>query len=243
MALVHDGPAPYAPPASVLEVIDRYRDRGLPTPISTEVLARVGISQSLTSRVLQSLKLLDLVDDDGNPTDALEAYRRAASEVLSAALDQIVRAAYAPVFVYADPSTDPPARVRDAFRGFQPQGQQDRMLTLFYGLCEAAGIIDEAPKRASAPTRPRGAAKARSTPARSRKDTPTSPSTALGDGDLAEQYNLEPAVQGLVRQLALIGPKWTRDRRDQFMKVWEITVDFAYPVHEAQPAHGRGDSE
>ena len=39
--------APYAPPATVLYVVNALRDRGLTTPITGDVLLRVGISDSL----------------------------------------------------------------------------------------------------------------------------------------------------------------------------------------------------
>jgi hypothetical protein len=45
----------------------------------------------------------------------------------------------------------------DAFRTYQPIGQQERMVLLFQGLCRAAGIIPEkvsAPPRAPVPIAP-----------------------------------------------------------------------------------------
>lgn len=34
--------------------------------------------------------------------------------------------------------------LRDAFRGYEPSGEQGRMVMLFLGLCEAAGIVKSA---------------------------------------------------------------------------------------------------
>ena len=53
----------------------------------------------------------------------------------------------------------------DAFRTYQPIGQQERMVLLFQGLCTAAGMI---PEKVSAPARARTNRPARA-PARQRR--------------------------------------------------------------------------
>ena len=72
MAVTADRPAPYAPIKAILGIIDRYRNRGMASPISADVLARAGISDSLISRTLQALVTLDLIneDDDARRIDA-----------------------------------------------------------------------------------------------------------------------------------------------------------------------------
>src|SRR4030081_533149 len=77
MPVTANKPAPYAPGGTILEVIDRRRNRGLPTPITAEVLGRAGIAPTLIPRVMQSLQGLDLIDADGQPTIALENIRLA----------------------------------------------------------------------------------------------------------------------------------------------------------------------
>src|SRR5476649_805149 len=72
MAVTADKPVPYAPTSAILEVMDRYRNRGLQSPIDAEVLGRIGISDSLIPRTLQALRTLDLVDEDGKPSATFE---------------------------------------------------------------------------------------------------------------------------------------------------------------------------
>lgn len=237
MPIKPEGKAPYGPVTTVLQVLERYRERGLQTPFTTEVLARAGVSESLTRRTLQTLKLLELVDDDGNPASALEDYSRASTEDARTRLAQVVREVYAPVFAFADPAVDPLDRIRDAFRGFEPRGQQERMVALFIGLCEHVGL---APETSKGPTAPRPARP------RSQKPAAAAPSGRSGKGskpDAARQAGTLPdAVEGMVRELASIGPTWTRARRDEFMTVWNAVIAFSYPAHEHEHEHEPGAS-
>jgi Family of unknown function (DUF5343) len=233
MPLQHDGPAPYGPPRPVLQVIERFRDRGLQTPLTTEVLAKAGVTESLVNRTLQTLKLLDLIEDDGNPSEALRDYAKAPEDEAKARFAEMVRGTYAPIFSFVDPASDPPGRIRDAFRSYEPRGQQDRMVILFLGLCEYAGIISEVPKRTPGPKPVRaGSSKPRTTtPQRTRSGVKPPPADR---NEVQVPDQLPDAVKGIVRELAVIGPTWTKDRRDAFMKVWEAVVDFSYPVREPE---------
>ena len=55
-------------------------------------------------------------------------------------MQALLRAAYRPIFAFVDPATASHDEIRDAFRGFTPVGQQQRMVTLFLGLCAYAGL-------------------------------------------------------------------------------------------------------
>lgn len=234
MALGKDGgPAPYPPVKPIIALIERYRDRGLPTPITQEILIRSQVvSESLAPRTYQALKLLDLMDEQGQPTTALKELGTAPGPEFKERLAALVRGAYAPIFSLADPTKDPPEAIRDAFRGYEPRGQLDRMISLFYGLCEYAGIA-EAPKRtparpaSSAPNGNRQAARVRATdsdvePVRESAARVTAPLAVPG---------LPAPLQGLLYDLAKIGPTWTEARRDQFLAVFTAVLDYSFPVH------------
>jgi hypothetical protein len=156
MPIQADKIAPYAPGAAVSAVLDFDRKRGLPTPVTVETIERVGISASLAPRTHQTLRLLDLLDDEGMPTPAMVGLRKASSDDYPARLVDVLHAAYAEVFKYVDPAEDDVERVRDAFRHFTPVGMQERMVTLFLHLCAAAGIIPEAPRRRGRPPKIEG---------------------------------------------------------------------------------------
>jgi Family of unknown function (DUF5343) len=234
MAVTADKPAPYAPAKPILEIIQRYRQRGLVFPVTPEVLGRAGTPESLIPRTMQALQTLDLFKESGNPTETLEGLRLAPEAEFKQRLGDWLKAAYADVFAFVDPATDDEVRIRDAFRNYQPIGQQPRMVTLFQGLCSAAGLIPEkartprapAPPRATrpyaAPVRPNNGAK---TPAS--KTVHTKPATGL-----------PPALLGLLESLPADG--WTEAERKKFIEAFGYVLDFVIPIVKDPPKTQNG---
>jgi hypothetical protein len=223
MPVTAENPGPYAPATAVLDILTRYRSRGLTTPITTEVLERAGISPSLSPRTLYALQVLDLIENDGTPTQTLEGLRLAPESEYQQRLADWLRATYAEVFQFVDPAHDDETRIRDAFRNYRPHGQQNRMVTLFTGLCSAAGLMPEKPQAAarSSTPRPRPQARRPATTRASVKPSASSPAGAPG--------RLPPALAGLLATLPPDG-KWTKDRRDKFVETFKIVLDYDIAV-------------
>lgn len=244
MAIHHDGPAPYGPPASVIEVLEAYRNRGLPTPITTEVLARVGVSDALSNRVFNSLRLLDLTDEEGHPTDILAALKLARGEdEYKERLGEWLRGAYADVLQFADPAVDTVEKVTEAFRGLTPDGQRSRMVTLMLGLFRYAGLIEgDVPRAKTVPRKPpRQRARASTTqrwvePVQTRgflddireRINGSEPASAVA---VTPASGLHPGLVGLIQQIPRDGG-WTKRRRDEFLRAFEAVLDFSVPVNE-----------
>lgn len=226
MPVTQDKAAPYAPPSAILDIVERYRNRGLPFPVNSEVLGRAGIAESLIPRTLQALQTLDLIKDTGNPTETLEGIRLAPEAEYKLRLEDWLKSAYADVFAFVDPAKDDESRIRDAFRSYQPIGQQGRMVTLFQGLCAAAGIISEKP---SAPrAAPRVVARA------SLKPKPPAPTGRSGPRlrDLVAKppSALPSPIAGLLEKLPPEGEGWTAAERGKFLATFEVVLDFSVPV-------------
>jgi hypothetical protein len=156
MAMRVDGPAGYAPTKTVVQILDRMRATGLPTPLTLDSLVRIGVSKSLAPRTLQTLRLLDLVDEQGSATEALEDLRRAPNAEFKSKLVALLKSVYSDVFAILEPSGASYEQVQDAFRGFTPAGQRDRMVTLFLGLLQYAeygGDLPTAPRGVNAAVR------------------------------------------------------------------------------------------
>lgn len=217
MPVTQENPGPYASPSAVLEVIRRFRDRGMQTPFTREVLSRAGIAESLQTRTLYALQVLDLIDDEGTPTEVLTGLANAGDDKFQEGLANWLRAAYAEVFRYADPATDDAARVRDAFRGYNPRAQQERMVTLFLTLCQEASIY----------TPPQGNA-VRERPTRRRRPTPTV-QRRQGAQQQHPHHGLPQPIEGL---LASLPPsrRWSQKRRDDFVKTFEAVLDYCVEV-------------
>lgn len=241
------GPAPYAPPAAVIAVIEAYRNRGLATPFTHDVLLRLGITASLVPRVFKSLVELGLIGKDGEPTQVFEAIRRATTDEYPKRLEELVRDQYAEVFNFADPANDPPERVADAFRAFEPVGQRKRMVTLFLALCEKAGII---PQRTQKSTSANGAQRARPKLPHPNRARPVMGKTTLPEAPRGSRVHLlqgttralpsgasevPPAIAGLIASLPT-GRGWTQAKRDQFMRTFEAVLDFSIPIITAAEA-------
>lgn len=80
MAIEAEGPAPYAPAEAVIRTVEQHRNFGLPSPVTRDVIARVIDSDALAPRVMRALRLYDLVDKDGDPTQQFNELARAATD-------------------------------------------------------------------------------------------------------------------------------------------------------------------
>jgi hypothetical protein len=231
-------PAPYAPPTAILDIVGRYRSRGLPTPVNADVLARAGISESLIPRTLQALQALDLIDKDGTPTQTFEGLRLAPEAEYKERKAAWLRSSYADIFAFVDPGKDGTERIRDAFRSYQPIGQQDRMVTLFTGLCIAAGLITENPTRTAAKSpgaTPGARATVRrvlNTQIRSKAGQAAQRSAAHA---VAPDLGLPPALAGLLASLPPPDEGWVRAKRDKFVETFESVLDFCIPIVAHEP--------
>lgn len=230
-----DGTAPYAPPKTVIDLVERYRDKGLRTPFDLDVLGQAGISSGLAPRVLQALRLLDLIDSDGNPTPALESLRKASTDDFRSVLAEVVREAYADVFNFVDPAEDTTDAISDAFRSYNPPGQRGRMVTLFIGLCREAGIIDwKPPPRAGAVNGAKVPAHQRATRSR---PLPARRSSSRSRSGVPAQ------IEALLDTLPDQDEGWSRGRRDQFVAAFTAILDYTYPLREQLPPGAAGADE
>lgn len=235
MAVSSNSPGPYTAGAAVISVLRRFRDKGLAVPITADVLQRAGVSDSLIPRTLQSLQILELIDDTGQPTITLQKMRSVPEADYKATLAAWIHEVYAEVFQFADPQTDDAVRVRDAFRTFLPHGQQDRMVSLFLTLCAEAGLAPEAKKPAERkPGTRKPAATRASTGAvaapRGKKDPQQPAGRANTDNSGA---GLHPVLAALLQDIPRSGG-WTKPERDKFYVIFGTLLDHYIPiVHES----------
>jgi hypothetical protein len=146
MAVAPGGNAPYGPPGAVVAVIEQQRERGLVSPVNASTLIRIGVSESLTKRVLQALRILDFIDAEGNVTPEFADLRKVPSPEYKPRLAEMFSAAYIDVLSVVNPSGATLEAIHDACRTLEPAGQRDRMVTLFLGLLEYTEQWPDLPK-------------------------------------------------------------------------------------------------
>lgn len=231
MAVTTDRSGPYTSPKVIIDLVERHRERGIPSPVDADTLARAGVSESLIPRTLQSLQALDLIEENGSLTDTLEAIRLSPQAEYQQRLKEWLDAAYADVLQFVDPATDDDTKVRDAFRNFKPVGQQDRMVTLFLRLYEYAGVELPSGPKPAARSRPKAErvqpqVRARVRPGVQPAARPQQPATK----------GLPAAIAGLLESLPAEGDGWTQARRDGFHATFGAVLDFCFPIVATAPS-------
>lgn len=194
---------PYAAPENIVRVLNRVRKGGV-RRVDSDFLTQIGIGEGMVARTLRTLLFLGFTNEDGSLTQLFEDYVVASDAEAQAVLLGAIRRAYDVIFRAVDPATDDRSKIHTAFRTAQPSGQWGRMVTLFLGLCQAAGIaVKEPPSNRPGKDAPKD--KPKGTGAR-RPVTPArvQPSTSMNEafaGTPATGARLDPALAGIVAKI------------------------------------------
>jgi hypothetical protein len=237
---------PYGPPSNVTAVLHRLRSRNLPDRVDAEYLRDAGVSEGTVGRTLFALRFLNLIADDGQPTQALRSIHTSTDEEYRSILSGLIREAYAEVFNVIDPAEDSQDRILNVFRRYTPASQRSRMVIFFLGMCTEAGIPTMDAPRQRAMQEPRPASRTRTTtsptgqpaqrpPAgsgRSRTPPPPPPPPA----------NVHPALLGLVQSLPAPGQPLNNERRENWIAMARATLTFVYP-EQTEPQATAVDEE
>lgn len=200
-------------------------------PFNDDVLSRAGVSSSLIPRTLQALRVLDLIGEDGTPTETLELLRRSPESELQGNLAAWIRVAYADVLAFADPA-DSETTIRDAFRVYNPVGQQDRMVSLFMGLCSAAGMRADPVKE----SRPRQ--QTRKPPASAPKPSAKRTTSRKQSSAIDQATGIPAPLLGLLSNLPSEGETWTKADREKFVTAFGAVLDFCYTIKDDEGGSG-----
>jgi hypothetical protein len=225
--------APYAPIGCVLTVIKRFRERGLPDPLTLKEITRVGVSEGNASRTLQALRFLNLVDEEGHRTQTFDRLGRVPTNEYVNVLGVIIKEAYSNVFAIIDPAEATDIEINDAFRYYQPQAQRGRMVSLFRSLCQEAELITGGPpktrKRARVAVDSKPTVKSRSAILRNPQveTLQTLKTTGTLNGEATEPECV--LLQGLLQQLPS-SKKWTREKRDRWLQAFTANIDLLIDV-------------
>jgi Family of unknown function (DUF5343) len=236
---------PYAPYGNVLTVIRHMRDRGLKEPVTQQVIGTIGVAEGNTSRTLQALRFLNLLDEEGYYTQNFKVLRNAPSGDYPGVLAQTLRDAYQHVFMALDPATATEDQFEDAFRYYQPQAQRQRMIMLFKGLCREAELMPggapEAVKRSRTLSSKKSLNSSNGAKKAQPKSEPSSPtdgyqvSTTLASLSVPTESTQEHLIlDGLLKQLPFAKGKWTQPRREKWLQAMTATVDLLFEIVDSE---------
>ncbi len=138
--------APYTSIGNMLLILGRIRKGWLPGQIDQGEMERVGITTSNASRTIATLEYLELINENDQPTDTWKAIATSTTNDYPKVLEGILRNAYPSIFqIHPNPAEATDVEIGNAFAKSEPLNQRGRMVTLFRGLCQEAGLIAGTP--------------------------------------------------------------------------------------------------
>lgn len=217
---------PYAPARNVLTLIRRDRDHRLPDVLGPADAVRLGVPEGNVPRTLQALRFLGLIDENNRRTLAFDRISSASTVEYSGVFADIVRSAYEPVFALIDPSRATDRQVHDAFRGYRPQGQRARMISLFRALCAEAGIVGRhQPSRWHGSLETKSGRRARGLSPRSAQSTPLAGEGLDSTAHLRDYHLLQRLLEELPRDST-----WTSAQRERWLQAFTASLDLLVEI-------------
>lgn len=229
---------PYAPYGNVLTVIRHTRERGLTEPVTQQVIGAIGVAEGSTSRTLQTLRFLKLLDEEGYYTQNFTVLRSAPSGDYPGVLAQTLRDAYQHVFMALDPAAATEDQLENAFRYYQPQAQRQRMIMLFKRLCREAELMPGGAPEAVKRSRKLSVKRPLNSSNGAWRAQPNSEHPSLIDdyqalaglsvsAALTQEHLI---LNGLLKQLPFATKKWTQPRREKWIQAMTATVDLLFEM-------------
>jgi hypothetical protein len=229
MTLVAGGEGAYTTTAAMIAAIEGCRQgAGISFPLAGEDLIAAGVSHSLVTRTLRSMRLLDLLQDGGMPTNFLVDIVTVTTEEYPNALKRWLHHAYEPILRQVDPEQASQEAIMHAFRHFEPTGQGRAMAALLQGLWRYANGSDEpsvVPVRRSLPSR-LAAFEAQ----RAQQEAASAAARRHAAAAAAGRSDLPAGLLGLLQQIPRGGDGWTRRRREEFLHAFAAVLDFTVPI-------------
>jgi hypothetical protein len=153
-------------------------------------------------RTQRALEYIGMIDDLGDPTPIFARYIQASDEDAKAVLASAIQDSYSTILRAVDPATDDRTKVTNAFRMMKPSGQWGRMVTLFLGLCQAAGIpVKDPPSKRPGKDEP-GAERSPSRPRTTVRNKIQASGSQVQGASFKPPAGIDPALAGMVSKLS-----------------------------------------
>lgn len=221
--------APYAGPSTMISLLRKFRDSGLPWPMTAESLTHVGISEGNAPRTLAAFKFLGLVDEDGQRTKLMDSLGKASTDEYPEVLAEVVRSAYSYVFSIHDPATANEIQIADAFRNYSPEKQRSRMVALFMGLCKESKITSGDPTIVERKSRV-----SRNLPSKAGQGVETTIQRTAPNMNFSLNRWAEKLKPVLEKLPDVDNPEWTEQERERWVHAMSAFLDLYIQVRKEQ---------
>ena len=133
---------PYTSIGNMLLILNQIKKGWVPSLVDKGEMERVGITAGNVSRTISALGYFGLTDENDKPTDTWKAIATSTSNDYPKVLEGILRNAYPSIFqLHPNPADATDVELDNAFAKSEPLNQRSRMVSLFRGLCQEAGLI------------------------------------------------------------------------------------------------------
>ncbi len=232
--------APYTSIGNMLLILGRIRKGWIPTQIDKGEMVRVGITAGNASRTISALEYFGLINEDGKPTDTWKAIATSTTNDYPKVLEGILRNAYPSIFeIHPNPADATDVEIGNAFAKSEPLNQRGRMVSLFRGLCQEAGLIKGEPlTRERKPTTKQAAQKVASKNGDEKKAEPEKPKSWSEPFEPINHslkwYNDLGTLMGRLPNPD--NPRWTQAEKQRWLTALQSMLDLLIETSdEVQP--------
>lgn len=211
--------APYTSIGNMLLLFKQIRKGWIPGQIDKGEMVRVGITAGNANRTIAALEYFGLIDENKVPTNTWKAIATATTNDYPTVLEGILRSSYPTIFeLHPNPNDATDVEISNAFAKSEPLRQRDRMIALFRGLCQEAGLISGEPL-----TREKTSSPKRNSDSSSKADQKRVPATPPSVNPSLRWYNdLETLMSKLPNPDS---PKWTKSEKERWLAALQATLD------------------
>lgn len=233
-------PPPYFAFRTLTNTLEDMKKRGIPNRIDRSFLP--GMSGAGQTQFIAGLKSLGLIDAGGTVQPVLRDMVNATPEERGRLLGEVLKDRF-PEAVALGSTNATTGELVEVFREYGVAGDTARKAIAFYlQAAKFAGNVPLSPLFQTPRITSSGGTKRRRprvTDGELDGETPTPQTTPTAIG----MTDLHPALAGVLIELPRQGRGWTKDRRDAFLKMFEMAVDFTIPIVEDADEETNDDFE
>jgi hypothetical protein len=225
-------PPPYFAFRTLTNTLDLMKDKGVPNRVDRTFL--VGMSGAGQTQFIAGLKALGLIDANGKVQPRLIEMAQAGPSERKRILGEIIKETY-PEAVELGKTNATTGELVEVFKDYGLTGDTARKAIAFY--LNAARYAGEIPLSPMFQT-PKVSSTAGSTKKR-RKVTGSSKTVVEEDQERNGEVDsgipaFHKIVAGVLSEFPTYPHGWTKGRRDEVMKMFEMAVDFTIPIRSEE---------